>query len=427
MNCFIPKKSHFLGKKLPGLVIGVIFLGIFFLFSPILQAKWETVTGHIKGQAHVLNWPDQTLGSPNSMTELGAADVRLKTAYSESHWRLSLDYQLQGQGGSQTAYQQQLSPYQNPDKTQLFNLTQKLVNQNDLLIWQRLDRLSLSYTKADYSVRFGRQALSWGNGNLFNPMDLFNPFAPNAIDTEYKSGSDMLNVQWLLASGDEVTAIAVPRRDAQTQTLDSKQSSAAMKGYHFGETLEWQWMVAQDYQDWVGAISLSGAWLQGAWNLDVVPTYLASKKLKTSVVANFSQAWTLFGHNASGYVEYYFNGFGASQSQPTLAELEADLQLKLNRNQIFVVNQHYADAGLTWEWTPLISLTPSWMHNLQDQSGLMLLSLSYSASNNSQLLAGLQLPYGAKGTEFGGLYVDASQQTIASPPSRVYAQFNYYF
>jgi hypothetical protein len=32
----------------------------------------------------------------------------------------------------------------------------------------------------------------WGNGLVFQVLDLFNPFPPNAVDREYKPGSDML-------------------------------------------------------------------------------------------------------------------------------------------------------------------------------------------------------------------------------------------
>ena len=41
-------------------------------------------------------------------------------------------------------------------------------------------------------MRFGRQAITWGNGLVFNAMDIFNPFDPAAVDKEYKTGDDMI-------------------------------------------------------------------------------------------------------------------------------------------------------------------------------------------------------------------------------------------
>jgi len=158
-----------------------------------------------------------------------------------------------------------------------------------------------------------------------------------------------------------------------------------------------------------------------------VPTCLQNDTLKTSFLANFNQAWSFLGHNATGFIEYYYNGFGESRAQPLFTELNTTLLNRISRNQVFTLNQHYADAGLTWEWTPLLTLNPTLMHNLQDQSGLILLNLNYSLSNTSQLLGGIQLPYGKSGTEFGGIYEDATRQTTLSYPIRFYLQFNVYF
>ena len=37
--------------------------------------------------------------------------------------------------------------------------------------------------------------MSWGNGLVFQPMDLFNPFTPTAVDRDYKPGNDLLLVE----------------------------------------------------------------------------------------------------------------------------------------------------------------------------------------------------------------------------------------
>ena len=67
---------------------------------------------------------------------------------------------------------------------------------------------------ADENLRFGRQALSWGNGLFYAPMDLVNPFDPAAIDTEYKAGDDMLYLQYLQDSGNDLQAAVVVRAPA---------------------------------------------------------------------------------------------------------------------------------------------------------------------------------------------------------------------
>src|SRR5690606_22817266 len=93
----------------------------------------------------------------------------------------------------------------------------------------RLDRLYLGYRAGALALRLGRQALSWGGGLVFHPLDFINPFAPLAIDKDYKTGDDMLYAQWVLAQGGDVQAVLLPRRDPATGELRDAQSTHAAK------------------------------------------------------------------------------------------------------------------------------------------------------------------------------------------------------
>ncbi len=48
---------------------------------------------------------------------------------------------------------------------------------------------------------------------VYNTLDLFNPFAPDTIDTDYKHGEDMLYLQRLFDNGSDLQALLIPRRD----------------------------------------------------------------------------------------------------------------------------------------------------------------------------------------------------------------------
>ncbi len=54
----------------------------------------------------------------------------------------------------------------------LLNLTKTFEQGDQTLGTQQIDRLALSYTAPDFVLRIGRQALSWGSGFVFRPMDL---------------------------------------------------------------------------------------------------------------------------------------------------------------------------------------------------------------------------------------------------------------
>jgi len=112
-----------------------------------------------------------------------------------------------GAAGTDGAYL--LGPPGLDDASQWLDLTARTWMGDRAELIARLDRASIGYTGDRLVVRLGRQALSWGNGLVFQVLDLFNPFPPNVLDTDYKPGRDMLTTQWRLPWGD-LQAIVVP-------------------------------------------------------------------------------------------------------------------------------------------------------------------------------------------------------------------------
>jgi hypothetical protein len=109
-------------------------------------------------------------------------------------------------------------------------LTDRFLNQKHLVAAQRIDRLSVTYSSTHVVLKFGRQALTWGAGLVFHPMDLFDPFAPDAIDTQYKPGTDMLYGQYLFDNGSDLQAVIVPRPAHNGGGLTAKASCGASTG-----------------------------------------------------------------------------------------------------------------------------------------------------------------------------------------------------
>ena len=96
------------------------------------------------------------------------------------------------------------------DDRRLFDLTHILTEKDHYLAYHRLDRLNLSYSANWGTLRLGRQALTWGDGLIFNPMDLFNPFSPTAVQRDYKVGDDMAHVQLSAQHGGVADALSAP-------------------------------------------------------------------------------------------------------------------------------------------------------------------------------------------------------------------------
>ena len=150
-------------------------------------------------------------------------DARLNLAWRANGWDLLADAQFGAFYGDSIELTrgfgeqlQALYPRLPSDDRRLFDLTQINEDEAKLAAVSRLDRFSVGYTGDNGVLRLGRQAVTWGNGLIFNTvMDIFNPFDPTAIDKEYKSGDDILYGQYLRDNGDDFQVlrsfVGIPR------------------------------------------------------------------------------------------------------------------------------------------------------------------------------------------------------------------------
>ena len=313
------------------------------------------------------------------------------------------------------------------DKRRWFNLTHEINNKDKTASLVRFDRFNIAYSSDKAVIRFGRQAISWGNGMLFTPMDILNPFDPAAIDKEYKSGDDMLYGQYLFESGNDLQVVAVVRRNPVSGEVEQDQSSLALKYHGFWEDKEYDLLVAEHYGETVLAVGLSsdfgGAVLRGdlVWNdTDSGSVY--------SVVAGWDYSWVSDGRNWMGSLEYFYNGFGQPDSDYSAAGLASNPELlkRLARGELFNIGRHYLGASVTLEATPLLNLTPNIFINLNDPSALAQVVVSYSWKQDVQLLAAFSFPIGPAGSEYGGIEAEQSGKYVSTGPA-LFAQLAWYF
>ena len=357
-----------------------------------------------------------------------AGNLRLTWEPKWDNWDFSVHYVVSGDygGGAKLARMQAPLFGKAPPPTWL-DLTGTIVDDGRALATQKIDRLALGYTADNYVVRVGRQALTWGAGKVFHPMDLVDPFAPDATDTEYKPGVDMGYFQWLFKDGSDLQAIAVPRAATYNATPTWNDSTFALH-YHktFGE-VGTTWIVARDHGDWTAGLGVSGPLGDAVWNAEIVPTFEADGTTRVSGLVNISNAVTLFKRNATVFAEYFHNGFGVSGSGRAYDTLPADLTGRLARGQVFNVSQDYLAGGMTLDWTPLLTLSPSLIVNLDDGSFYASGEADWSLNDNTDLIAGIQVPVGRKGTEYGGLPMSGSSAPYYAAPTTAYVRLRRYF
>ncbi len=348
-------------------------------------------------------------------------ELRLNLEWDRGAWSFDANYQLVG---LYSDYRMVSLP---DDDRRLFDLTAVIDDSDDGALLHRIDRLWLGYASEKAVLRFGRQALSWGNGLIFTPMDLVNPFDPTAIDTEYKPGDDMLYGQYLRDNGDDVQAALVLRRDPASGDRQSSQSTAAIKYHGFAGEAEYDLLVASSYDDTVlgigGSSNIGGA----VWRGDIVVTD-TDDDTYLQLVTNLTYSWVAFGMNMSGTVEYFFNGFGQDDERYDSVSLAAnpDLVSRVARGELYNIGRHYLGGSVLIEVSPLWTLTPTLFSNLSDPSGLLQLVSSYSLSDNMTLLGSLSLPLGPNGSEYGGIESDVPDRYF-SVDAGIFAQIAWYF
>ena len=238
--------------------------------------------------------------------------------------------------------------------------------------------MNIGYTTERAAFRFGRQAVSWGNGMVFTPMDVFNPFDPAAVDTEYKSGDDMVYGQYLFDDGSDLQAVAVVRRNPVSGDVERKQASLAVKYHGFLGLNEYDLLAASHYDDLLlglgGNLSIGGAVLRG----DLTWTRTDLENVMSGVVS-VSYSWTWGGTNVSGLLEYFRSGFGQAGGAYAPPDLLAnpDLLRRLERGELYTLARNYLAASATLELTPLVLLTPTFLINLDDPSALGQIVMRY--------------------------------------------------
>jgi hypothetical protein len=398
------------------------------------ETGWD-FSGHAKYQFIYSTYPDNSAinrvlgdGDPGNNLE-----VRLKFSTHSDRWDFKLDYQFMALYGDTLELNRHFPDSAIPagsvisDDRRWLNLTHTIENEGNHLIVQRLDRLNLAYTGEHMVWRLGRQTISWGNGLIFTPMDIFNPFDPAAVDKEYKTGDDMVYGQYLFDNGHDLQAVAVVRSNPVNGKVESDQSSLALKYHGFLGTNEYDLLAAEHYGDpllGLGAIvNIGDAIARG----DMTWTDSDGDSV-ISFATSVSYSWTWAGKNVSGLLEYYHNGFGQKNGAYSVDELANNPELpnRISRGELFTLGRNYLVLSASVEISPLFMLIPNFFVNLDDPSTLAQVIAQYDWKQDLQILAAVNIPIGPDGSEYGGIEAPLEGRYFSTGPS-LFAQLAWYY
>lgn len=252
------------------------------------------------------------------------------------------------------------------------------MDDTDLFLQGRTDRLFLQTSFGNHTLRVGRQAISFGHGMVFNPMDLVQPFSIATIDNEYKAGIDAVRLDSYFGMTGQVTGVIAYAgswdRDGLTAVLNAQGTIGLTDISVFAGSVRSDVVLGTGLVSSVGAVGLHS---------DVTLT-LPETDEDPFIRVTTGALWRPFS-SSSVTMEYYYQSLGASDASGYLDFASSD---RYARGELWVMGQHYATIGWGQELTALSMLNAAFIANLKDASMMVSPSLSVSVSDNVQMVAG---------------------------------------
>jgi hypothetical protein len=269
-----------------------------------------------------------------------------------------------------------------PDRT--LDARTAFVDEGDILVEHDLDRAVVNWFTPLGDVYVGRQAITWGNSNLFPVADVWTRFSPFELDTSQKRGVDA--VRFIGYPGGieldvvlEWTDLDAPGGGVRAAwTLDRAESYGALAWY--GDRLHGFMGLGLDL-DVVRA--------HGEFNLPFDPE-TGTLELPRAVfgVDYLSQEFTAL-------IEYHYSGPGASDPDGYLAEAQ-DRDVVDGERYLF--GRHYLGGTVAWVPNETYTLSLSSIANLLDPSAIVIPTATVNVSQNVSASAGAYIGVGERPT-----------------------------
>ena len=256
-----------------------------------------------------------------------------------------------------------------------------------LSVQSRFDRLALEASVSKLELALGRQAVTFGSGVFFAPMDLVNPFHPATIDTEYKPGVDAFRVDAFAGVSSQLTVVAawagdgpLVGKDRVDPELDGAVFAASGRTtLGMTDLLAFGGLVHAEPVVGLGAVSAIGAMgVHGDATLTLPED--EDPFVRAVVGANWMPTGTTMV-----MAEAYVQTFGATEPDGYLEVAESE---RFARGEVWQLGRTYAALTVMQELTPLVSANVGAVANVEDPSALGMTGVTWSVADNATLTAG---------------------------------------
>ena len=258
-----------------------------------------------------------------------------------------------------------------------------------------IDRFYLDYQTGNFQARIGRHRINWGMNLIWNPNDVFNAYSYFDFDYEERPGTDAVRLQYYTSYTSSTEFVY--------QLGDSIERMAFMGKYRYNKwNYDFQFLGGYSKGDlvlgtgWSGDIK--GGGFRGEFTYFYGPDSLMVKnigQLVASISGDYSFKNSLYLQFSVLYNSRGTTGKAGYPNPAILLSQTSAKYLTLSRADLF--------GQISYQFTPLLLGGFASIYNPFDHSSFMGPMLTYSLSDNIELMASGQMFLGEKGTEFGDI------------------------
>jgi hypothetical protein len=301
-----------------------------------------------------------------------------------------------------------------------------------------VDRLNVKVTLPRADITIGRQAISFGKAYFWNPLDEFLPFDARQIDRDYKAGVDAIKidiprgqfsgVNVVAAFGRELTA-AGTSRDGDRAVAASWYGSAALARYF---TTVRGWDAAAQAGKVYGGYQLGGAVTGEIHQFEIrgeaaylwamprppLPAPLSGHLVEDHLAA-VGGIGKRFQNTLWIELEHFHNGAGQPEN------LDAAL-VRFTNGAALNLGREITGITASYELLPIVTGQIAALHSWSDGSSQIQPTVTYSVSDNSDLLAGLSIGIGPAPAR-GDTLAPHLTSEFGSFPRAYFVELKWYF
>jgi len=406
-----------------------LFLFLFlFLLLPLASANAVELTGRTSMLGSTAQATQGDIGYINKNTLLTSDQQSLRLMLDDtndkSEWSVQLKIARQHLSGI---------PFNDKHSSDLFRyntLSYNGLNENEVSNATRLgyevDRAFYKQIFNKMSFAIGRQAIDWGSGRFWQPLNVFGAFSPTDLDTDYKQGIDALRFNWFPSDFSSLTAVYAfsPNDNAAIKQQTKSANSAVHYRQQVGEQSGYALLAGSIIGYQIIGASFESAWSGMGWRVE--GAYYNDTNTKNDFTFLIAGLDYQINNETIITAEWYNNSRGAStvsaMTNPTVDLFsQYGLQPQLSQNVLGV--------SINRVLTPLINATYTFLLSpLKDTNGtlgnslLHQFNLNYSVSDESELL--LSLLWGSgRGLNLGG----KTQSEFGHIPFSLSMRLRFYF